>query len=57
VRHIFDRYAKVISVVLTVGLSLPVYPDEQTSSDRPGMSQTANRRHQYAGATISVDRG
>ncbi len=30
----------VISAVLTVGRSLPVYPDEETSCDPVGMSQT-----------------
>jgi hypothetical protein len=29
---------RVISVVLTAGQLFPVYPDERTSSDRPGMS-------------------
>ncbi len=31
---------RVIRVVLAVGQPLPVYPDEQTSSDSVGMSQT-----------------
>src|SRR5260370_39153040 len=30
---------RVISAVLTVGRSVPVYPDKQTSSDPVGMSQ------------------
>ena len=33
-------YIRVISAVLTVGRSLQVYPDKQTSSDPVGMSQT-----------------
>src|SRR5216684_8812669 len=31
---------RVIRVVLAVGQPLPVYPDEQTSSDSVGMSRT-----------------
>jgi hypothetical protein len=35
---------RVIRAVLTVDRSLPVYPEQRTSSDRPGMSQTCHRQ-------------
>src|SRR5260370_34456258 len=38
------RSAEVKSAVLAVGRPLPVYPDEQTSSESVGMSQTCQKR-------------
>ena len=34
----------VISAVFTAGRSLPVFPEQRTSSDRPGIAQTYHFR-------------
>src|SRR6266568_134799 len=48
-------YIRVISTVLTVGRSRPVYPDKQTSSDPVGMSQTCQFRTHAAPQNASAE--